>query len=261
MAASVDVVALVSPVLLTQLRVALGHPHRLVVAGDWSELERLVRRTAVDVVVLDPCADGSSGGVAEVLGFLSRHPSVPVVTYVTLTPASLRAVVELARHGLQRVVLHRFDDAPARFRELLSPPGDVLTEELLTALAPSLRRLPPALDGAVKRMFRRPDLVWTAQDLAAAAGMPRRTLYRQLEAAGFASPRRLVQAARLLRAYVYLRDPGNLVEDVVVKLRYGSSHAFVRHTREACGLTPSALRREVEGAEFVALLRRRLLAG
>ena len=260
MAASVDVVALLSPVLLTQLRVALGHPHRLVVAGDWSELDRLVRRTAVDVVVLDPCADGCDG-VAEVLGFLSRHPSVPVVTYVMLTPASLRAVVELARHGLQQVVLHRFDDAPARFRELLSPPGDTLTEELLTALAPSLRRLPPALEGAVKRMFRRPELVWTAQDLAAAAGMPRRTLYRQLEAAGFASPRRLVQAARLLRAYVYLRDPGNLVEDVVVKLRYGSSHVFVRHTREACGLTPSVLRREVEGAEFVALLRRRLLAG
>jgi AraC-like DNA-binding protein len=260
-AALVDVVALLAPVLLTQLRVALGPPHRLVAAADWAELDRLVRRTAVDVAVLDPCATGGDG-VADVVGFLSRHPSVPVVTYVTLTPASLRAVVELARHGLQQVVLHRFDDDPPRFRELLArQAGDALTEELLAALAPALRRLPPALAGAVKRMFRRPHLVWNAQDLAAAAGMPRRTLYRQLAAAGFASPRRLVQAARLLRAYVYLRDPGNLVEDVVVKLRYGSSHAFVRHTREACGLTPSALRRDVEGAEFVALLRRRLLAG
>jgi AraC-like DNA-binding protein len=187
---------------------------------------------------------------------------VPVVTYVALTPASLRAVVELARHGLQQVVLHRFDDAPARFRELLvRQTGDALTEELLSALAPSLGRLPPALAGAVKRMFRRPHLVWSAQDLASAAGMPRRSLYRQLAGAGFASPRRLVQAARLLRAYLYLRDPGNLVEDVVAKLHYGSSHVFVRHTREACGLTPTALRREVEEGEFVALLRRRLLAG
>jgi AraC-like DNA-binding protein len=256
----VDVVALLPPVLLTQLRVALGPPHRLAAAASWAELDRLARRTAVDVVVLDPGMDGG-GGVREVLGFLARHPSMPVVMYVMLTPASLRAVVELARHGLQQVVLHRFDDAPERFRELLAPAGDALTEELLAALAPSLGRLPPALAGAVKRMFRRPHMVWNAQDLAAAAGMPRRTLYRRLEAAGFASPRRLVQAARLLRAYVYLRDPGNLVEDVVAKLRYGSPHAFVRHTREACGLTPSVLRREVEEAEFVALLRRRLLAG
>ena len=256
-----DVVALLPPVLLTQLRVALGSPHRLAAADSWAGLDRLVRRTAVDVVVLDPAVDGGSG-VREVIGFLARHPSVPVVTYVMLTPSSLRAVVELARHGLQQVVLHRFDDAPERFRELLArQAGDAMTEELLAALAPPLGQLPPALAGAVKRMFRRPHLVWNAQDLAAAAGMPRRTLYRRLEAAGFASPRRLVQAARLLRAYVYLRDPGNLVEDVVAKLRYGSPHAFVRHTREACGLTPSALRREVEEAEFVALLRRRLLAG
>lgn len=256
-----DVVALLAPTLLTQLRVALGPPHRLAAAESWEGLDRLVRRTAVDVVVLDPMAEGGDG-VAEVLGFWNRHRSVPVVTYVTLTPASLRAVVELARHGLQQVVLHRFDDAPERFRELLArQAGDALTEELLGALSPALGRLPPPLAGAVKRMFRRPHLVWTAQDLAAAAGMPRRTLYRRLAAAGFASPRRLVQAARLLRAYLYLRDPGNLVEDVVVKLRYGSPHVFVRHTRETFGLTPSALRREVEGAEFVALLRRRLLAG
>ena len=65
----------------------------------------------------------------------------------------------------------------------------------------------------------------------------------------------------MLRAYLYLRNPGNLVEDVVAKLRYGSSHVFIRHTRETCGLTPSALRRGMEEPEFVALLTQRLLAG
>ncbi len=126
-------------------------------------------------------------------------------------------------------------------------------------LGPALSQLSLPLAGAVRLLFRQPHRIWSAQDLAIAAGSPRRSLYRQLEAAGFCSPRQLVQAARLLRAFVYLRDPGNLIEDVVAKLRYGSSHVFIRHTRETCGLTPSALRDRVDGDMLVERLSDRLL--
>ena len=44
-------------------------------------------------------------------------------------------------------------------------------------------------------------------------------------------------------------------------LHVGLAHVFIRHTRETCGLTPSALRRGMEEPEFVALLTQRLLAG
>ena len=257
-----DAAALLPSPLLSQLRVALGQAHRVHAATTWSELDALTRRTAVDVLVVDPTMEGPTGGVAAVIELAARHPSVPLVPYVALSPASLRAVVELAAHGVEQVVLHRFDDEPQRFRDLLERrAGDALTETLLQELAASLARLPLPLAAAVRRMFRQPQRVWSAQDLAASAGMSRRTMYRQLEAAGFASPRRLVQGARLLRAYLYLRDSGNLVEDVVAKLHYGSPHVFVRHTRETFGLTPSALRRGVEGPEIVARLARRLLAG
>ena len=124
-----EVAALLPPALLTQLRVALGPGHRVLAAEGWRELDALARRERVDVVVLDPQhAEGGAGAVEEVLGFAARHPSLPLVQYVVLTPASLRAVVELARHGHEQVVLHRFDDDPLRFRELLERhAGDALT--------------------------------------------------------------------------------------------------------------------------------------
>jgi len=240
-----------------QLRVALGRTHRLHVAASWAELDTLARRSRMDVLVVDPTSDGPSPGVVAVAELSARHPSLPIVPYVVLSPESLRAVVELARQGVEQVVLHRFDDEPPRFRELLERrAGDALTDTMLMALGEPLARLPLPLAAAVRRMFRQPHRVWTAQDLASSAGMPRRTMYRQLEAAGFASPRRLVQGARLLRAYLYLRDSGNLVEDVMVKLQYGSPHVLVRHTRETFGVTPSALPTEIVAYSRPAMLRR-----
>ena len=256
-----DVIAYLSPLLALQLRVVLGQTHRLVSVTEWPQIDLIVRRTVVDVAVLDPLADGADGTRA-VLEFTRRHPSVPVVLYVALAPPSLRAVVQLARRGHAQVVLHRFDDEPARLRRLLErQPNERWAESLLARLAPAIGQLPLPLATAVRRLFREPHRIWNAQDLANVAGCSRRSLYRQLESGGFRSPRQLVQAARLLRAYVYLRDPGNLVEDVVTKLRYGSPHVLLRHTREICGLTPTAMRDRLDGTAIVSLLAERLLDG
>ncbi|MHB1223684.1 MAG: helix-turn-helix transcriptional regulator [Gemmatimonadaceae bacterium] len=255
----VDVIAYLSPLLLMQLRVVLGQSHRLLPVADWRQLDLTVRRTVVDVAVLDPLADGSDG-TAAVRAFQQRHPSVPLVLYIRLSPDSLRSVVALAHLGQPQVVLYRFDDEPERFRQLLErQPHERFAESLLERLEPALARLSVPMAGAVRLLFRQPHRIWSAQDLATAAGCPRRSLYRQLEAAGFNSPRQLVQAARLLRAFVYLKDPGNLIEDVVAKLRYGSSHVFIRHTRETCDITPSALRDRVDGQTLVERLAERLV--
>lgn len=251
--------AYLSPLLLMQLRVALGQSHRILPVAGWTQLDLGARKTVVDVAVLDPLAAGGDGTEA-VRGFLHRHPSVPVVLYIQLSPASLRAVVELAREAVIPVVLNRFDDERDRFRLLLEQlPHERFAEELLGRLGPALGLLPLPLASAVRQLVRRPHRFWSAQDLAVAAGCSRRSLYRQLEAAGFRSPRKLVQAARVLRAFVYLKDPGNLVEDVVTKLRYGSPHVFIRHTRETCGRTPSQLRRTMSGHDLVEILADRLL--
>ena len=256
-----DIVAHLPPPLLAHLRFVVAREHQLAWADGWGAFDLVVRRTAADVAVVDPAADGVVR-VAEIVELIRRHPSLPVVVYTTLTAQALRAIVELAKQGVHQVVLFRFDDDPRRLLELLEQqPGLALSAELLQALAVPLGMLPSALARAVERMFQSPGLFTVADDLAAAAGMPRRTLYRSLEGVGLASPSTMVRGARLLRAYSYLRDAGHSAEDVAVKLGYSSRQIFARHVREAFGVRPTQLRRDVQESECVRRLAAVLYVG
>jgi len=252
-----EVVAHLSPALLAHLRFVLRE-HHLAWAEDWGSFDRLVRQTAADVAVVDPAAEGAVR-TSEIVDLTRRYPSLPVVVYTALSAPSLRAIVELAKQGVHQVVLYRFDDDPRRFAELLEQqPGVALSDDLLGHLAAPLSTLPSSLARAVERMFQRPGRFAVAEDLAVAAGMPRRTLYRTLAVAGFASPSTLVRGARLLRAYAYLRDAGHSAEDVAAKLGYSSRQLFARHVREFFGVRPTDLRRSVQEADCVRRLARAL---
>jgi AraC-like DNA-binding protein len=250
----VEVVAHLPPPLLAHLRFVVLREHHLAWADDWGGFDRLVRHTAADVAVVDPAADGSVR-TDEIVELTRRYASLPIVIYTSLTAPSLRAIVELAKQGVHQVVLYRFDDEPRRFVELLEQqPGVALSDELLGQLAVQLAALPNTLARAIERLFQRPGRFLVADDLAVAAGMPRRTLYRTLAAAGFASPSTLVRGARLLRAYAYLRDAGHSAEDVAVKLGYSSRQLFARHVREFFGVRPTELRRNVHEQDCVRRL-------
>ncbi|HET7458489.1 MAG TPA: helix-turn-helix transcriptional regulator, partial [Gemmatimonadaceae bacterium] len=232
----------------------LGADHTLTSADGWKALEHAVRRRPSDVAVVDPGADGTVK-TAEIVSLVRHYPSLPVLVYTVLSPQTMRAVVELSGHGVNQVILHRFDDEPRRLLETLEQqPGVTLSDALLDRLAVPLAVLPAALVRAVEQLFRRPLGFSGADDLARVAAMPLRTLYRVLEAAGLASPSTMVRAARLLRAYAYLRDSGHSVEDVAVKLGYSSRQLFGRHVREAFGVAPIDLRRRVAPQECVTRL-------
>jgi AraC-like DNA-binding protein len=235
----------------------LGNEHNVTTVADWIALAEAVRRTPVDVVVLDP---QSTAGVKtdEVLSILEQHPSMPIVLYTYLSPLMMGAVAELARYGVRQVVLHRFDDEPRRFLELLErQPGFAICETMLERIGEPLSRLPTSLARAVERLFRSPAQIHVS-DLAQAAGMTVRMLYRKFDQAGLGSPRVLVQSARLLRAYAYMRDPGLLLEDVAAKLHYQSPRALTRQMQEATGLTPTEVRSRLTSDEFVNVLVGRL---
>lgn len=232
----------------------LGAEHSLASADGWKSLEHAVRRHPSDVAVVDPAADGTVR-TAEIVSLVRHYPSLPVLIYTVLSPQTMRAVVELSGHGVNQVVLHRFDDEPRRLLATLEQqPGVTLSDALLDRLALPLAVLPASLVRAVEQLFRRPLGFSSADDLARVATMPLRTLYRVLEAAGLASPSTMVRTARLLRAYAYLRDSGHSVEDVAVKLGYSSRQLFGRHVRDAFGVAPIDLRRRVAPAECVARL-------
>jgi AraC-like DNA-binding protein len=255
-----DIVAYLPPALLSHLKIVLGDRHQITAVDGWEGLDAAVRKTEVDIVVLDPTTPGTVR-LDETVLLQKLFPSLRVVVYTSLTPSAMRMVVELAKNGLQHVVLHRFDDDPRRFSDLLTQlPGYALGELLLEEVRDAVASLPPRVGNAVTRMVRSPKHYSTVDDLAAGAGMTRRQLYRVLEAAGFTSPRMLVQAARALRAFAFLRDPGRLLEDVSEKLGYSEPRVLNRVMLELVGTRPLEARGTMSPQEFVERVAARLFA-
>jgi AraC-like DNA-binding protein len=249
----VNVVAFLPRQLLAHLRIVLGSEHRLISVASWAELQAMVYRGA-DLVVADPVAGGSVE--VEALEILrGQFPSLPVVVYTTLAPAAIKAIVRLAKSGVEHVVLSRFDDEPVRFLELLEGiPAYELGDQMLQELAGALAALPVTVVRAIEQLFRSPGDFKNAQDLAAAAGMNLRTLYRNLEPAGLFSARALVAAARIVRACAYLQDPGRSIKDVAARAGYHSPWQLSQQMRELTGQTTEQVRREVTGHALVTLL-------
>jgi AraC-like DNA-binding protein len=257
----VQVVVHLPSALLSHLRVVLSREHVVRSAESWNEVEEIVRRYAIDVAVLDPTAEGASG-TEGIRKLIERHPSLPLVVYTALSPQSLKAVVALARYGVEHVVLHRFDDDPRRFLALIERlPGYALGERLLERLAAPMGRLPLSVARAIERLVRSPGHFFGTADLASAAGVTVRTLYRQLDAAGLASPRLVVQGARILRAYSYLQDRGTQLDSVAAKLGYSAPRILSRQIQQWSGLTPSELRHRVSPDAFVRVLVKRIRRG
>jgi AraC-like DNA-binding protein len=254
----VEVVAYLPFSLLAHLRVVLGRHHTLTVVDDWTSLRELLRTQPVDVLVVDPTWR-SDAGVPEIRQLRDRYAMVPLVIYTTLSPTSMRAIVELARAGIQDVVLHRVEDEPHRFLALLEGiRGYALGERLVERLGPPLSRLPAATADVTRRVILRPEDIRGVPAFAANVGVPVRTLYRQFAAAGLSSPRMVHEAARLLRAYGYLQDPRCFVEDAAARLGYRTPRDMNRQFRAATGYTGGSLRDALSAEELITLLARRV---
>lgn len=248
------VAAHVPPPLRLPLRTALGEEHRILEAVSWTDLADLVRRRPVDLIVADPAADGAVD-VEQVIYLMERFPHTPVLVYTALGPATVSAMAELSRRGLKDVVLHRYDDSPKRFHQLLERVAKKqLSRYVITNIADSLERLPEAIAKAVEQAFDKPQAFLSAADIAAAAGVPLSSLYRSLRLAGFRSAKRILVAARVLRAHAYMREPGYSVQQVATKLGYSHPRILARHTHLALGVKPRHLRRRMSDDAVVGRL-------
>lgn len=213
----------------------------------------MLRVGDADLLVVDPSVrDGQLTEAIEEI--IARHPSLPVIIYTTLTPISMRLVVRLARLGVQHVVLNRFDDEPRRFLELIERvPAHPVAELMLQELAPQLRALPVVLARAIEQLIRSPSRARNNQELAALAGMTPRTLYRHLTPVGL-HPRQLIVCGRLLRAYTFLRGPGNRLKEIALKLGYADPDILSEQLRDWTGYAPKDIRRVLPAEDFVGLL-------
>jgi AraC-like DNA-binding protein len=223
----------------------------LVIAKSWDEVNAIVREKPVTALILDPGADGSMN-VEAVESLIRRYPSLPIVAYVFLTKDSFGAIAQLSRAGLKNVVLQKFEDSPTKFRETVERArGNPLKRRLLDGLRPQLSQLPRKLVATVDEMLESPHRYKSAQDVAQRAEMSPLKLYRNFSIAGLGSPRRLLRAAKLLKAVGYLQDSGYSVRDIARKVGYRSSRIFAEHTLDVFGLTPSRVRTHLAPEEAV----------
>ena len=242
--------------LLTHVKHVFADEPELLIASSWQELESFIRRKPVSVVVLDPAADGLMN-VGAVASLLKRYPSLPLIAYVTLHAPQFSAVAQLGRLGLKEVVLHRFDDAPEGFKERVERlEGSTLTHDVIEAVRDRLGQLPRQLAVTVENLFEQPHRYASALDLAMEAGVAIVSVYRNLDSAQLGSPKRLLIAAKVLRGFGYLRDPGYSVLDVSIKLGYKTARIFSQHWVSVFGLTPARVRsRLTDAAAIESVLR------
>jgi hypothetical protein len=112
------IAALVSrPAMEQRLCLALSERTHLRFAATWDELQWIVARMSPSTVFADPLAD-AAGDAEGHLARLSSKRRVPVVLYTVLTPAVAGSLLRLSGCGIHHVVFHRYDDNPARLREV-----------------------------------------------------------------------------------------------------------------------------------------------
>jgi len=255
-ASRLSIAVFLPPQLLAHVRHVFANEDEFIVASSWKNLEEIIRREPLNVIIVDPSADGTVN-VEAIAGLLSRFPSLPIVGYVTLTPTAFGAVTELSRRGLSHVVLHRYGDSRERLQQTISrvrtnPPS----LRLIALLAPALRQIPLTLARAIGDMFEKPHRYASVLDLATTARLPAVSVYRYLESAKLTSPKKLLIAARLCRGLTYLRDPGYSVREVAMKLGYRHPRILTAHALEVFELTPSRLRSRLTEDDAIAMLVR-----
>ncbi len=242
--------------LLGHVQHVLAPEAEIVVVRSWHELDEVIRTKAVEVVVADPAADGALKA-EEISRLLQQYPSLPVVAYVGVAAPQMRAILDLSKSGLQHVVLHRFEDSSTRFSSLINRVrGDPLSRRMLAQLAPHIAQLPLELAAAVEDMFKRPSRFETALDLGVAAGIPSVRLYRCFDLAGLGSPKKLLIAAKLLRASAYLRNPGYAVSNVATKVGYKYSRKFTHHCVMVFGMNPARVRKLLSEDDSMGLIQK-----
>jgi AraC-like DNA-binding protein len=254
----VDFATYLSPSDLSRFRILAGAHDAIHDVASADELDIVIRTRPIDVVVVDPEVPGLANLPA--LGTLfAKYPAVPVIAYVTLSAEGMHGSLALAAFGVRHVILRGYDDHPAAFRATVERAcADTVSASLLERLAPARARLPGPLDMAIVMLFRAPHTVRGAAAFARLAGMAPRTCSRALQRAGLASALLFVRAARVIRAYHYLRGGSDRVADVAARLGYGTPDALARDTRDVTGCQPSALVRTVGSDALVALVAKRL---
>jgi AraC-like DNA-binding protein len=249
--------AAVSPDRLMRLRMLDPERYHWVSGDGWPEAVEAVRAKPVEMAVVDPLL----GGTARAHGIERIRllfPSLPLLIYTELAPATAAVLLQLGRAGIRRVVFQRFEDAPASLRSALQAELEQsASQQVMQALNGVLQELPRELLRALEEMLHAGEETPTVTTLAQRAQLTRRTCERWFTKLGLPSPRMVMMLTRLLYAHRLLLDPGYTVEDVALKLGYSKTKTLQMHLREVFGVTAGELRVSLSTEEALMIVTER----
>ena len=225
--------------------------HELIDAGSWKDLDVIASTESIAGVLADPSVDRIQG-VGGAVKFLRNHPRLPTIGFFDLSAANFHAALTLARQGLCEAYTYPLAARQRQLKRLvdtLALPQPVAA--FLGFIEPAFGNLPSITAASVRDLFTRPHRYSSSSDLASECGTSIRQLYRQLEFAKLTSPKKLVVAAKVLRALHYLVDQKMTVQQTSVMLGYENTCAFAKHTDSVFECAPSKLPSRINRDDMV----------
>src|SRR5881398_387242 len=113
------VLAAVPTIQFHKLRRAAAPRFPVVHARSWDDALATIRARPVELAAVDPQLEGGPSP-REIERLRLLFPSLPLVLYTALSPATAAVLLALGQTGITGAVFTRVDDHPARLRELLS---------------------------------------------------------------------------------------------------------------------------------------------
>jgi AraC-like DNA-binding protein len=197
-------------------------------ADGWSTLYDMLRSHPIDLVVIDPDADRDGSDIT-VVRFRQAFPNLPIVAYSCFEPHAVRRLVTWATAGIIAIVFHQVDDDEAQLTMILdSARQHTEITTLLQMLEITPRALPWALYHTLMEVFHTPHRFSSTNDMAKHARVSRRTFHRAIAATAVRSAARLLDAARLFKAFNIARNPGVTLANVAQQCGYADVRAMNR---------------------------------
>jgi len=226
-------------------------------ADSWAQALNVIRTRPVELAVVDPLL-GEEPRPHAIERLRLLFPSLPLLVYTELAPATASVLLKLGRVGIQRAVFQRFEDGPIALRAVLEAELEhSVSRQVVAALEEKLRELPESIREALQMMLYDPGAGLTVSQLAGRALLSRRTCERFFTRLGLPSPKWVMLLMRLLYAHRLLLDPGHTVEDVALKLGYGKVRTLQRHLRAVFHLSAGELRASLSFEDALDLVSRR----
>lgn len=249
-----------NPLCAMRLRSALRDRYSLRTCETLAEVLEVCATSAVSTLVVDPYDPRHHSPDFEPLRQLKRlYPSVSIVLYVSLPPATPQHVFEMGRLGLDALVVTDHDDSPAQLLARIEQSG---ARALADAVRRALGDLKPTSRDAILTVVARAHERLSPESLARLLGIRRKLLAERLAEAGFPSPQPLIAWGRLIVAARMLEDEQRSADSVALALEFPSGSAFRNTCQRYLRLAPHQIR-ALGGARYVmqAFLQQRREGG